>query len=57
MKYQFLPPFDAWKITVTGIFVVRPGGRSGRERRTPPVTAMVVIVDDEKGVAHFASGE
>jgi hypothetical protein len=57
MKYQFLPPFDAWKITVTGIFVVRPGGRSGRERRTPPVTAMVVIVNDEKGVAHFASGE
>jgi len=56
MRYEGLPPFNAWKVTVTGISMPRPGGRSGSLRRPPPITVMVVIVDDETGVVQSASG-
>jgi hypothetical protein len=57
LKFHFLPPINAWKVTVTGISLPRPGGRSGSTRRPSPITAMVIIVDDEKGLGESARGE
>lgn len=59
IRWERLPPFDAWKVIVTGIFVPRPGGRSGAppSSRPPPLSTMLVIVDDKKGAYHSAVGE
>lgn len=59
IRWERIPPFDAWKVLVTGIFVPRPSGRSGApaSSRPPPVTTMLVIVDDKKGAYHSAVGE
>ncbi|MGH2443538.1 MAG: hypothetical protein ACRDFX_10300 [Chloroflexota bacterium] len=49
---------DVWKITFSGLNIPRPAGRSGSAvaSRPPPVTTLVMWVDDKGGTVLGADG-
>jgi hypothetical protein len=56
-RWHSLPRFDAWTITVTGLSLPRPGGRrEGSAHRPPPISAVVIVIDDKTGKYYAAHG-
>ena len=51
-------PVDVWKLTFTGLNIPRPAGRAGAPAASqpPPVTTLVLWVDDKAGVVLGADG-
>ncbi len=51
MEYGSYLGTDLWKITITGLFILTPGGPSELppELRPPPATTLVFFVSDRTG--------
>ena len=58
---DFVPlgPRDVWRVTITGLNIPRPGGPGGNlpsSQRPPPVSTLVIFVDDKDGKILGAEG-
>lgn len=50
---------DVWRVTITGLNIPRPGGPGGdlpSSQRPPPVSTLVIFVDDKDGKVLEAEG-
>jgi hypothetical protein len=49
---------DVWMIAIREVFIPRPGGPIGTPRalRPPPITTLIIYVDDKAGKVVLASG-
>jgi hypothetical protein len=56
--WETIPTFDAWKVTVTGLSLPRPGGRrGGMDNAGPhPITRLTILIDDKVGTYYSALG-
>jgi hypothetical protein len=54
--WQTEPAFDAWRVTVAKLSILRPAGRSGRDFGAMPgsTTRLVIVISDKVGVYYAA---
>jgi hypothetical protein len=57
MAWEAAPLFDAWKLTVSGLSLPRPGGvQGGRRERSQPISILSILIDDNARAYYSAVG-